>query len=51
MAEEFASWLVRKDGGQEVVGQFSVKGVVLYAMAPVKEVNLKRIAGDGVPTT
>ena len=34
MAEEFADWLVRDDGGQAVVGHFAVNGVVLYAKAP-----------------
>ena len=38
MAEEFASWLVRRDGGQKVVLQFAVNDVVLYAIAPVKDV-------------
>jgi len=33
-ANAFADWLARKDGGQQVVGQFAVNGVVLYMEAP-----------------
>lgn len=34
MADAFAEWIARPDGGQEVVGEFAVNGVVLYTKAP-----------------
>ena len=34
MADAFAEWMVRPDGGQKVVGEFAVNGVVLYTKAP-----------------
>ena len=34
MADAFAEWIVRPDGGQKVVGGFAVNGVVLYTKAP-----------------
>ena len=34
MADAFAEWIVRPDGGQKVVGEFAVNGVVLYTKAP-----------------
>ncbi|KAI4143188.1 MAG: hypothetical protein L6R39_004666 [Caloplaca ligustica] len=33
-ANAFADWMVRDDGGQKVVGEFSVHGAVLYTRAP-----------------
>lgn len=30
MADTFAEWMARPDGGQKVVGEFAVNGVVLY---------------------
>ncbi|CAD6587518.1 MAG: hypothetical protein ASARMPRED_003168 [Alectoria sarmentosa] len=30
MADTFAEWMARSDGGQKVVGEFAVNGVVLY---------------------
>ena len=34
MAHTFAEWIARQDGGQKVVGEFAVKGAVLYTKAP-----------------
>ena len=34
MAEAFAAWVVRPEGGQRVVAGFAVNGVVLYTKAP-----------------
>lgn len=34
MADSFAEWIARSDGGQKVVGEFAVNGVVLYTKAP-----------------
>ena len=34
MANAFADWMVRDDGGQRVVEGFAVNGVVLYTKAP-----------------
>ena len=34
MAEAFAEWIGRPDGGQKVVGGFKQNGVVLYTKAP-----------------
>jgi len=31
LAEAFVDWLSRKDGGQKVIGSFSVRGTVLYS--------------------
>ena len=33
-ADAFAEWIARPDGGQKVVGEFAVNGVVLYTKAP-----------------
>lgn len=33
MADAFAEWIARPDGGQKVVGEFAVNGVVLYTKA------------------
>ena len=30
MADTFAEWMARPDGGQKVVGEFAVNGIVLY---------------------
>lgn len=37
MANAFADWMVRDDGGQAVVEKFAVNGVVLYTKAPSEE--------------
>lgn len=34
MADAFAEWVVRQEGGQKVVSEFAPNGVVLYAKAP-----------------
>lgn len=34
MADAFAEWMAKPDGGQKVVGRFTVNGVVLYTKAP-----------------
>ena len=34
MADAFAEWIVRPDGGQKVVGAFAANGEVLYTKAP-----------------
>lgn len=34
MADAFAKWMAKSDGGQKVVGRFTVIGVVLYTKAP-----------------
>ncbi len=34
MADAFAKWIARPDGGQKVVGEFAVNGVLLYTKAP-----------------
>lgn len=34
MADAFAEWIVKLDGGQKVVAEFAVNGVVLYTTAP-----------------
>ena len=34
MARTFAEWIARHDGGQKVVSEFAVNGVVLYTKAP-----------------
>lgn len=34
MADAFAEWIARPEGGQKVVGGFEVNGVVLYTRAP-----------------
>ena len=34
MADAFAEWIARADGGQKVVGEFAVNGVVLYTRVP-----------------
>ena len=34
MANEFVDWLIRDDGGQDVVRKFEANGMVLYTCAP-----------------
>lgn len=34
MADAFAAWIAKSEGGQKVVGNFAVNGVVLYTRAP-----------------
>ena len=34
MADAFADWIARPEGGQKVVSTFAVNGVVLYTKAP-----------------
>ena len=34
MANAFADWIARDDGGQKVVEEFAVNGVVLYTKVP-----------------
>ena len=34
MADAFAEWIARPDGGQRVVSEFEQNGVVLYTKAP-----------------
>ena len=34
MADAFAAWMGRPDGGQKVVSEFAQHGVVLYTKAP-----------------
>ena len=34
MANAFADWLARRDGGQSGIGEFAVNGVVLYTTVP-----------------
>ena len=34
MAEAFADWMVKEDGGQKVARGFEVNGMVLYTPAP-----------------
>ena len=34
MADAFADWIARSEGGQKVVGTFAANGVVLYTKAP-----------------
>lgn len=36
MADAFAEWVSRPEGGQKVVGDFAVDGVVLYTQAPLE---------------
>ena len=37
VANAFADWMARDDGGQAVVEKFAVNGVVLYSKAPSPE--------------
>ena len=37
LANTFADWMVRDDGGQKVVESFAVNGVVLYSKAPKED--------------
>lgn len=39
MVDAFAEWIARQDGGQKVVGEFAVNGVVLYTRAPQQITN------------
>lgn len=34
MANKFADWMVRRDGGQKVIEEFEINGARLYAAAP-----------------
>lgn len=34
MATAFVDWLVREDGGQSVIKDFTVNGQILYTVAP-----------------
>ena len=34
MADAFAEWIARSNGGQKVVSEFEQNGVVLYTKAP-----------------
>ena len=34
MADAFAAWIAKPDGGQKIVKEFAVNGVVLYTEAP-----------------
>ena len=34
MANAFADWMIDDDGGQKIVGEFAVNGVILYSKAP-----------------
>ena len=34
IADAFAEWIARPDGGQKVVGEFAANGVVLYTSGP-----------------
>ena len=40
MANAFADWMVRDDGGQRIVESFAVNDVVLYTKAPVEKQGL-----------
>lgn len=41
MAEAFAKWVKRLDGGQKVVSKFEKDGVPLYTPAPLEKVSSK----------
>ena len=34
VANAFADWMIKDDGGQKIVSEFKVNGVVLYTRAP-----------------
>lgn len=34
MANAFADWMIKDEGGQKIVSEFAVNGVVLYTKAP-----------------
>ena len=37
MANLFVDWLIRSDGGQDVIRSFAVGNIVLYSVAPATE--------------
>ena len=39
MADAFAKWIKRPEGGQKVVSEFKQNGVVLYTPAPLENVS------------
>jgi ABC-type tungstate transport system permease subunit len=38
MATAFVDWLIKPDGGQKIIENFSVNGHVLYTCAPKNDV-------------
>ena len=46
MANSFADWLVREDGGQKVISEFAVNGVELYTKAPASRKKERRVGNE-----
>ena len=45
MANNFADWMIKEDGGQKVVKGFQKNGIDLYTTAPVGVDPLGRVKG------
>ncbi|KAL8776626.1 MAG: hypothetical protein Q9213_008199 [Squamulea squamosa] len=43
MANAFADWMIRDDGGQKIASEFTVNGAVLYTRAPKEERKTKEV--------
>ena len=45
MANKFADWMIKEDGGQKVIKEFQKNGIDLYTTAPVGVDPLGRVKG------
>ena len=43
MANKFADWMIKEDGGQKVVREFQKNGIDLYTRAPLRVDPLERV--------